>query len=243
MQIEGRNPVYESLASQSPIKKIYMNEAVERDGKINSIIEMAEAQGINVVFKPRRYLDKIAETKIHQGVIALREKRDSWSLEAFLKRLDKEGKTPFLVYIRDAQNEYNVGSIIRSAEIVGAQAVILPPKIILSPQMVRASMGASEHLTIINENLFQAIKLAQAELLKVVGIEVTGEQYYYEADLKGPMMLIIGGEDRSLSEEIKNKSDFFVKIPMKGKVNSLNMSIAASIVMFEKLKQESPTAV
>lgn len=238
MQIEGRNPVFESLAANSPIKKIYMYEGVEKDAKILSILEMAEAQGVEVIFKKKNYLDKIASTKIHQGVIALRQKRDSWNLEMFLKKLEKEKTTPFLVYIRDAQNEYNVGSIIRSAEIVGAQAVILPPKMQLTPQMVRASMGASEHLTVINENLFQAIKLAQAELLKVIGIELTGEEYYFDADLKGPVMLIIGGEDRSLSDEIKNKSDFFVKIPMRGKVNSLNMSIAASIVMFEKLKQE-----
>ena len=99
-------------------------------------------------------------------------------------------------------------------------------------------MGASEHITIINENLFQAIKLAKTHNIKVIGIELTGENYYYNSDLKGPTMLIIGGEDRSLSDEIKKKCDLFVKIPMRGKVNSLNMSVAASIVMFEKLKQE-----
>lgn len=238
MQIEGRNPVYESLVSQSPIKKIFINEGSAADAKIGQIVAMAKEQNIQVVYKPRRYLDKIAATRIHQGIIALKEDRDSWKFKPFLERLNKDGKEPFIIYIRDAQNEYNVGSIIRSAEIVGAQAVLLPPKIQVSPQMIRASMGASEHLTLINEGLFQAIKLASSNGMKVVGIELSGEEYYYDTDLTGPMMLIIGGEDKSLSLEIKQKCDFFVKIPMRGKVNSLNMSIAASIVMFEKLKQE-----
>ncbi len=238
MQIEGRNPVYESLVSQSPIKKIFMNEGIKRDAKILSIIELAKANDVKIYYKSKRYLNNIAATAIHQGIIAIKEDRDSWTLKPFIQKLEKDGTDPFFVYIRESLNEYNIGSIIRSAEIVGAQLVILPPKTHLSPQMIRASMGASEHITIINENLFQAIKLAKTHNIKVIGIELTGENYYYNSDLKGPTMLIIGGEDRSLSDEIKKKCDLFVKIPMRGKVNSLNMSVAASIVMFEKLKQE-----
>jgi 23S rRNA (guanosine2251-2'-O)-methyltransferase len=238
MQIEGRNPVLEALNAKSPIKKILLNQEADRDSKILQIIEMAGEQHIELKYKSKRFLDKIASTKIHQGVIAFREDRSDISLEEIIGKLETTNTQPFFIFIREAQNEYNVGSIIRSAEIVGAQAVILPPKTLLSPQMVRASMGASEYLEIINVNLFQAIKTCQENNIKVIGIEVTGEKYYYEADLKGPVMFIIGGEDRSLSEEIKNKCDFFVKIPMQGKVNSLNMSIAASIVMFEKLKQQ-----
>ncbi len=239
MQIEGRNPVLECLVARKQIKNILMNQEIVKDEKVLKILDLAADQGVEVKYKSKKFLDKIAETKIHQGVIAIRAEYKQLQFEELINKLETNQQQPFFIYIREAQNEYNVGSIIRSAEIVGAQAVILPPKTLLSPQMVRASMGASEHLEIINENLFQAIKLCHANNIKVVGIEVTGEQYFYEADLKGPVMFIIGGEDRSLSEEIKNKSDFFVKIPMKGKVNSLNMSIAASIVMFEKLKQES----
>jgi len=237
MQIEGRNPVTEALVAHSPIIKLFVIDSPEKDSKLQNIIDLANAAHIEIKFKSRKFLDKIASTKIHQGVIAFREERADMGFAKFIKSLEDSNTEPFIVYIREAQNEYNVGSIIRSAEIVGAQAVILPPKTLLSPQMVRASMGASEHLQVINENLFNSIKICHDNNIKVVGIEVSGDKYYYEADLKGPMMLIIGGEDRSLSEEIKNKSDFFVKIPMKGKVNSLNMSIAASIVMFEKLRQ------
>ena len=108
-----------------------------------------------------------------------------------------------------------------------------------TPNMVRSAMGATEHRSIIKESIYQAIKIVKPLGIKVVGIELTGEDYYYNADLTGPIMLIIGGEDHSLSDELEKKADFFVKIPMKGKVNSLNMSVAASVVLFDKIRQET----
>lgn len=239
MQIEGRNPVLESLRASNKITKILVNEGSRQDDKILEIINLADRQGIPVQFKTKQRMNKMAQTKIHQGVIAVRPEAKQVFLSELLHDLEVQKKEPFLIYIREAQNEYNVGSIIRSAEVAGAHAVILPPKTHLSPQMVRASMGASEHVPVINNNLFQTIKLLREQNLKIVGIEVGGGKYYYEAELKGPLLLIIGGEDRSLSEQVQEKCDEVVQIPMKGKVNSLNMSIAASIVVFEKLRQES----
>jgi 23S rRNA (guanosine2251-2'-O)-methyltransferase len=115
----------------------------------------------------------------------------------------------------------------------------MPPKMYVSATTVRASMGATEHIHVINESLFNAIKTAKKNLIKVVGIEVSGQNYYYESDLTGPVMLIIGGEDRSLSDEITKQCDLVVKIPLKGRVNSLNMSVAASIVIYDKIRQDS----
>jgi len=109
----------------------------------------------------------------------------------------------------------------------------------LSPVMIRTSMGATAHIPLLNVNLFQCLKSLRAENIKIVGIEMNGTDYYYQADLKGPLLLIIGGEDRSLSSEVQGKCDQVIKIPMKGKVNSLNMSVAAAIVIFDKLRQES----
>jgi 23S rRNA (guanosine2251-2'-O)-methyltransferase len=238
MQIEGRNPVLESLRAGANINKIFMNEGSRHDSKVEEILSLAAKQGIEIKFKPKNFLNKMAQTKIHQGVIALRPEARQQTLPELLGALEAQKKDPFMIFIRDAENEYNVGSIIRSAEVAGAHAVILPPKIRMSPQMVRASMGASEHVPVINGNLFQTIKYLKEQNLKVVGIEVSDGKYYYEADLKGPLLLIIGGEDRSLSTQVQEKCDEVVQIPMRGKVNSLNMSIAASIVIFEKLRQE-----
>jgi 23S rRNA (guanosine2251-2'-O)-methyltransferase len=236
--IEGRNPVLESLRAKQLITDVFIKEGVLIDSKISEILELCKKSKIRYKFVDKKFLDKMSNFAIHQGIIAIRHETRQQSLLECLEDFEKRKQMPFVIYIREAQNEFNVGSIIRSAESAGANLVILPPKTHITPQMIRASMGASEHITVVNENLFSAIKTCQEWAMKVVGIELTGEKYYYQENLQGPMMLIIGGEDRSLSAEVTNKCDFVVKIPQLGKVNSLNMSIAASIVMFEKVKQD-----
>jgi 23S rRNA (guanosine2251-2'-O)-methyltransferase len=238
MKIIGRNPVYESLVAKAKIKKIYINQEIKVDEKVQKILDLAKLQGVEVSYKSKRFLNKISENAMHQGIIADKEDGVAPGLEMTLKEIEMSGKDAFILYIRDAYNEFNVGAIIRSAEAVGVNAVIIPPKMDITPNMVRSAMGATEHLPVIKEGLYSTIKIVKALGIKVVGIELSGDKYYYQADLKGPIMLIIGGEDHSLSPGLQEKADFFVKIPMKGKVNSLNMSVAASVVMFDKLRQE-----
>lgn len=241
MKIIGRNPVYECLVAKAKIKKIYINQEIQVDEKVQKILDLAEANGVPVSYKSKRFINKITDNAMHQGVVADKEDSIAPSLEMTLKEIEISGKEPFILYIRDAYNEFNVGAIIRSAEAVGVNAVIIPTKMDVTPNMVRSAMGATEHLPIIKESLYQTIKIVKPLGIKVIGIELTGEEYYYNSDLTGPIMLIIGGEDHSLSDELEKKADFFVKIPMKGKVNSLNMSVAASIVLFDKLRQETLT--
>lgn len=238
MKIEGRNPVLEALRAHKKIKKLFIKQTIEPDQKVSEILELAQKQRISTKYTSKKHLDKLSMTGIHQGVIAFAERTEAKDLSGLLHKIDSKQQSPFLIYVREAQNEYNVGSIVRSAECAGIQGVILPPKTQVSPQMIRSAMGATAHVDLINESLFTAIKTAKANGIKVVGIEVSGSQYYHQTDLTGPIMLIIGGEDRSLSEEVTSKCDMVVKIPLLGKVNSLNMSIAASIVMFEKVRQE-----
>jgi 23S rRNA (guanosine2251-2'-O)-methyltransferase len=243
MKIFGRNPVLEALVAQSKIKKIYLNQDAVVDEKLQRILDLAEEQGINVAYKTKRFINKLAENPMHQGVLAIKEDVKEVTLSEFLKSAQEgtqEGShgSPFLLYIRDAYNEFNVGAIIRSAEASGVQAVIIPPKMEITANMIRSAMGATEHITIIHESLFQTIKQIKPLGYKVVGIELSGKDFYYNCDLTGAIMLIVGGEDKSLSTELEKKADFFVKIPMQGRVNSLNMSVAASIVLFDKLRQE-----
>jgi len=238
--ILGRNTVLESLRSGQPITDLYLKEGIGIDSKVSEILSKAKEGKVRYRFVSKRFLDNMSQGAIHQGIIAVKTEAERISLQKFLESFNKSNKSKdlFIVYIREAQNEFNVGGIIRSAEAAGADVVILPPKTHLTPQMIRASMGASEHMTILNENIFNAIRLAQKELVKVVAIELTGNQYYFQADLKGPAMLIVGGEDKSLSKEITSKCDCIVKIPQLGHVNSLNMGVAFAIVAFEKLKQD-----
>jgi 23S rRNA (guanosine2251-2'-O)-methyltransferase len=239
MKIIGRNPVLEALVAQTKIKKIYINQEAGIDSKLQKILDMSKEQGIPVAFKSKRFINKLADNPMHQGILAIKKDSPEISLSQFLSEAVDGSLYPFLIYIRDAYNEFNVGAIIRSAEAAGVNAVILPPKLEVTPNMVRSAMGATEHLTIIHENLFQTIKQLKILGYKIIGIETSGTETHFKSDLTGPIMLIVGGEDKSLSPELENRADFFVKIPMKGKVNSLNMSVAASIVMFEKLRQEA----
>jgi 23S rRNA (guanosine2251-2'-O)-methyltransferase len=236
--IEGRNPVLEALRANSDIKSIFIKLNIETNDKIAEIILLAHQKNIPVKFKSKVFLDKLSQTKIHQGVIAFKSSNNA--IIGFQELINKHKNKPKLfVYIRESQNEYNVGSIIRSIECAGGLGIILPPKTELTSQMIRASMGASEHIDIINENLFNCIKTAKLNNILVVGIEVRTETNYFEQDLTQDMLLIIGGEDRSLSDEIMNKCDSVVRIPMLGKLNSLNMSIATSIVLFDRLRQNN----
>ncbi len=243
MQIEGRNPVLELLKTDKLVSALNIQEYINQDTKINAILKKAKKKKIKIFRKTRKELDQMSQTGNHQGVIAVYKRNETKNLDEIINEKFETNKPLRLIYIRDAYHEFNVGAIIRSAEAAGFDAVILPPKINVTAQTVRASMGASEHIDILSESLFPLIKKLQKEGIKVIGIERhKNASIFSEADLTGNIMLIIGGEDRSLSEEIIDKIDETVEIPMKGRVNSLNMSVAAALVIFEALRQERSIA-
>ncbi len=243
MKIEGRNPVIELLRSGRRVKKLFIEKDINRDGKITEILKLGRKRHAVIEHVPKKKLTQMSETGNHQGVIALAD-IEIFDLSAVLESWDEmqtlQEKSISLIYIREAQLEENVGAITRSAEAAGFSGVIVPPKLKITPQMFRSSMGAMANTIIMQESLFIAIKTAKDFGLKIISIEISDNALpYSDADLTGNTLFIIGGEDRSISEPIQKQSDAIVKIPMHGKINSLNMSVAASIVMFEKLRQEN----
>jgi 23S rRNA (guanosine2251-2'-O)-methyltransferase len=238
MYIEGRNAILESLRSNRKFRKLFVQDQINKDEKIKQILSKAKNRDIGIKYLSKKHLDQKSVTGHHQGVVAWVWDKEELDLNSYLENMDLENP-PFLVYIREAQHQYNIGAIARSAECAGANGVIVPPKTRIQAEAVKASTGAIEHIDIYEESLFSAIKIAKNHDIKVVGIEVSGEKFYYEQDLSGPVMLIIGGEDRPLSLEILKKCDIIVRIPLRGKINSLNMSVAASIVMYDKVRQEA----
>ena len=236
MNIEGRNPVLESLRSNPKlVREIFIRDKVKKDDKMYEIVKLAKKHKIKMRFVRVEFLSRISDTGKHQGVIAVRAALPVLSLREIL---DSGEQNMMFIYIRESFNEFNIGSIIRTAECTGATAVVLSPKTKITPQVIRASMGASENVSIIHESLFNAIKSCKDAGVKVVGIEVEGKKNYYESDLTGSVMFIVGGEDRSLSEEISQKCDEVVKIPLNGKINSLNMGVAAGGGMYDKVRQD-----
>lgn len=238
MQIEGRNPVIELLRSKRWVKKVIVQKDINVDEKINEILKRAKNRKVFIERKPKKDLDKMSNTNSHQGVIAVAT-IETQKFADVIEENFKHSKPNTFIYIREALYEDNVGAIARSAEAAGFSAIVLPPKLKVTAQTFRTSMGAMSNIKVIHESLFTAIKIAQANNIRTIGIERDTEDLYTKADLSGPAMLIIGGEDKSLSEEVMAKCDLVVKIPMFGKINSLNMSVAAGVVIFEKLRQDN----
>lgn len=236
MQIEGRNVILETLRSPREITKIYMEAEINRDEKISEIIHLIQKRRLTINWLTKKKLASMSKTGNHQGVIA-EAPFIFTSLSSLLDYNHDNGIETRLIYIREAQLEDNIGAIARSAEAAGFQGIVLPPRQGLTPQILRSSTGAISHLELVHEGLFPAIAICKKNGIKVVGIELKTKNKYYETDLTGEVMLIVGGEDRSLSDEVIEKCDVVVKIPQYGNVNSLNMSVAAAIVIFESSRQ------
>jgi len=238
MQIEGRNPVIETLKSDTKVNLVFVQNKSVNSPKIREIISAARKKGIRVRKVGRNKLEKMSKTKNHQGVIA-RARRETKSLSEILEELFRKNKQPFFVLIHEVHHAQNLGAIIRTAECAGCSGVIVPTKVRITAEVTRASMGATEHIPIIRENIFNAIKLLKKNAIKIVGLEASGTKTIYKENLTGATALIIGGEHSGVTKSLLAKCDIVLKIPLFGKINSLNMSNAAAIALFEKIRQEN----
>ncbi|MBN2015986.1 23S rRNA (guanosine(2251)-2'-O)-methyltransferase RlmB [Candidatus Dojkabacteria bacterium] len=237
MQIEGRNPVTEALKSDRKISVIYIQNTTTGSDKIREIISMANKKGIRIRKIGKNHLAKITKTKNHQGIIAS-VRYEFNSLRDILEKQYAENKDPFFVLINEVLYQHNLGAIIRTAECAGCSGVIIPKKTQLTENAIRTSMGATEHIPVIKENLFNAMKLLKAEGIRIIALEATGKETIYDENLKGPVAIVIGGEHSGVTKSILPKCDKVLRIPLLGKINSLNMSNAAAIILFEKVRQE-----
>lgn len=238
MQIEGRNPVLETLKSNQKVLIIFIQYKTVKTEKIKEIISLAQKKGIRVRKTGRNKLDKMSKTKNHQGIIAKTLRRFE-TLNKILDKLRNNDKQPFFVIINEVLYQHNLGAIIRTAECAGCSGVIIQNKTKLTAEAVRSSMGATEHIPIIKENLFNAIKTLKSNDVKIAGLEASGKKTIYQEHLNVPIAFIIGGEDSGITRPILNKCDIVLKIPLFGKINSLNMSNAAAVTLFEKVRQDS----
>lgn len=239
LQIEGRNPLVEGLRSKQPIQKVYIQQNIARDEKIDEIIEICAKAKIPVESVPKSRLDKMSVTEVHQGIIGISRGFNYIKMKDMLDQVYASKRDPFFLIVRESMYEHNLGALLRTAACCGVNGVILTKKSDITPNVIRTSMGATFHLNICQMDVFSAIKDLHTENIKLVGIEIfETSKWYYESDMTGPIALIIGGEDHPLSKEISDKCDFTVKIPLLSDINSLNMSVAAGIVMYEKFRQE-----
>lgn len=237
--VEGRNPVIEAIKGDREIDKILIAKGSEQ-GSIQKIIGMAKEKKIVIQYVEKAKLDGMSETKAHQGVIALVTPYSYKTVEDIMKTAEDRNEDPLIIILDEIEDPHNLGAIIRTAECVGAHGVIIPKRraVGLTPVVIKASAGAVEHMNIAKvSNIASTIEELKDSGVWIYGTDMKGEQDYFERDLTGPIAIVIGSEGKGIGRLIKEKCDFLVKIPMAGKVSSLNASVAASVMMYEVLRQ------
>lgn len=238
-QIEGRNSVLELLESGKDVNKIFVTRG-EKHGSINKILGIAKERKIIVVEKDKKQMDEMAQEENYQGVIAIVPPFEYVEISDILEVAKERNEDPFVIVLDGIEDPHNLGSIIRTAETAGVHGVIIPKRraVSVNSTVNKASAGAVEHMNIARvTNISDAIEELKQAGLWVCGTAVDTNKYYYNQDLTGPLAIVIGNEGKGIGEKVKKNCDFLVKIPMKGKVQSLNASVSTGIVVYEAVKQ------
>ena len=238
-QVEGRNAVLELLESGKDINKIFVTKG-ERHGSIYKIISMAKDNKIIVVEKDKRQMEEMAQTQNYQGVIALIPPFEYAEVEDILQEAKNKEEDPFILILDGIEDPHNLGSIIRTAETAGVHGVIIPKRraAMVNSTVNKVSAGAVQHMKIARvTNISDTIENLKKEGVWICGTDINTSTYYYDQDLTGAIAIVIGNEGNGMSQKVKKNCDFLVKIPMKGKIASLNASVSTGIVLYEVVEQ------
>lgn len=238
-QVEGRNSVMELLESSKDINKIFITKG-ERHGSINKIIAMAKEKKVIIIEKDKKQMDEMSQTNNYQGVIAIVPPYNYCEIDDILEIAKQKKEDAFIVILDGIEDPHNLGSIIRTAETAGVHGIIIPKRRAaqVNATVNKASAGAVEHMNIARvTNINDAIQELKDNGLWICGTDINAEKYYYNQDLKGPLGIVIGNEGKGIGEKTKKNCDFLVKIPMKGKIKSLNASVSTRIIVYEAVKQ------
>ena len=237
-KIEGRNAVLEALRAGKPIDKLYVLDGCP-DGPVRTIIREAKKGDTIINYVKKERLDQLSETGHHQGVIAMAASYEYATVEDILEKAREKGEAPFIFVLDNIEDPHNLGAMIRTANLAGAHGVIIPKRraVGLTPTVARTSAGAINYTPVAKvTNLKQTMEQLKKEGMWFVCADMDGTPYY-QMDLKGPMGLVIGNEGEGVSRLIKETCDFVASIPMKGDIDSLNVSVAAGVLAFEIARQ------
>ena len=238
-QIEGRNAVLELLETGKDINKIFIANG-EKHGSINKIISLAKEKRVVIVEVDRAKLNQMSMSDNHQGVIAIVPPFDYCEVEDIIEEAKRKQEKPFILILDGIEDPHNLGSIIRTAETAGVHGIIIPKRraATVNSTVYKVSAGAVEHMKIARvNNLNETIKYLKDNDVWICGTDMDARNYYYNEKFDGPIAIVIGSEGFGMSRLVKENCDFLVKIPMKGKITSLNASVSAGIVMYEVVKQ------
>ena len=228
--------VHDALKSEQKVRRVLIAATVKGDARIQEIVKLAQKAGIRAEYVRPEEIEKESESGNAQGILAVMDLPETPTLDEILKRK----RDVFILLLNRIDYEQNMGAILRSAWAAGVDAVVASPNGVheLTPVVAKVSMGGAAFVPLIGMSLFQALDLLERNAVKVVGVEVGMGNTYTEANLKGPVAFLLGGEAAGLSEPLMKKCNEFVNIPMVTGVASLNVSVASALVMFEKVRQE-----
>ena len=237
--IEGRNAVLEALRAGTPIDKLYLARG-ETDAALGHLASTARERGVVVVECDRRKLDAMSLTHAHQGAVAVAAVRAYATVEDILQAARERGEPPLVVVCDELSDPHNLGAVIRTAECAGAHGVIIPKRRSagLTAVVAKTSAGAVSHVPVARvPNLPALLRELQEAGLWIFGTAADGDTLLYDADWRGPAAIVIGSEGQGMGRLVAERCDFKVRIPMKGKLNSLNASAAAAILLYEAVRQ------
>ncbi|MDY6796551.1 MAG: 23S rRNA (guanosine(2251)-2'-O)-methyltransferase RlmB [Actinomycetota bacterium] len=244
-QVEGRRAVLEALKGSRPVYELLMAEGMKPARILEDITAAARSKRISLTFMPRREIDRLARSDNHQGVVARVEPYRYANFKGVLRFLEEKEEEDSLVVLLDGVTDpRNLGSIARTCEATGVDALLLPRSRAapVTPAVFHSSAGAVENLTVATvPNLASVMRELKAVGLWIVGADAAVEKSCYEADLTGPIALVMGSEGGGLHRLVRETCDILVRVPMFGQTASLNVSVAAAVILYEALRQRGAT--
>lgn len=240
--IAGRHPVREALKAGKPLHRILLKRGVE-PALVQEMLSLARAAGVPVQMVDGRRLDALVGGLNHQGVVAIGLARGYYTLDQLLDEVNRSRRPGLLLLLDGLQDPHNLGSLLRSCDAAGAHGVIIPKRrsVGLTAAVAKASAGAVEHVPVAQVvNLARTMEILKEAGFWLVGGDMAGDYLPWEVDMRGPVGVVIGGEGEGMSRLVRERCDYLVRLPMQGKVASLNAGVAGALLLFEAVRQRWP---
>lgn len=239
--IIGKNPVIEVLKSDRDVNKILIAEGSQK-GQMQQVIGLAKERNVMVQFVPKKKIDGLVEGN-HQGVVAQVAAYQYAELDDLFAAAEQKNEAPFFILLDEIEDPHNLGSVMRTADAVGAHGIIIPKRraVGLTATVAKASTGAIEYIPVVRvNNMAQTIDKLKERGVWIAGTDAKGKEDFRSFDGTMPLGLVIGSEGKGMGRLIRDKCDFLISLPMKGKVTSLNASVAAALLMYEVFRKRYP---
>jgi len=241
-KIIGINPVLEALKAGRPVQRLLVADQRKQDRDVQTILRLARECGAEVRFANREALNREAPGANHQGVIAIAAAKQYATLDDILAVPAQQGKVPLFLVLDGVEDPRNLGAILRTADAAGVHGVIIPERRAtgLTETVAKTAAGAMEHVPVVKVvNIVNTLEGLKKAGVWVAGAEAGGETVYWDADFVRPTALVLGGEDRGVRRLVRERCDYLVSLPLLGRISSLNVSVAAGILLYEALRQRA----